>query len=190
MYETNDPPAPATERPEPAPLPFQPNGVVFTPLPRAALRLWRATAVGLAIPVCTVGTATALIVPQVWSHGPSWLVWPVWLGWAVAALGAVRCAVRWWRLRARWEFAGYALTEDRLWVRGGLWHRGLYELAYGRIQTIEVESGPLQRRFGLASVRVTTGAYHQLSVHDVQADDAERIREVLSVVAREHQVAL
>ncbi|MFI8459156.1 PH domain-containing protein [Kitasatospora sp. NPDC085464] len=152
--------------------------------------MWRVAAVARASALCAVGTAAALTVPQVWPHGPSWLIWPVRLGWAVAALGAARGAVRWWRLRARWEFTGYALTEDRLWVRGGLWHRGLYELTYGRIQAIQVDSGPLQRRFGLASVHVATGAYHHISVHNVNADDAERIRDVLSVVAREQQVAL
>ncbi len=63
-------------------------------------------------------------------------------------------------------------------------------LPFGRIQAVEVHSGPWQRHYGLASVTVATGSYHRVAVHDVDRAAAESIRDNLTAAARENQVAL
>lgn len=115
---------------------------------------------------------------------------PSWAGWAGAGVVLAWSVWRWWRLRAVWEATGYSLTEDEVLVRGGLFFRTQCALPFGRIQTIEVGSGPLQRRFGLATVTVSTGAYQSVSVEDIEAEEAERIRDLLTRLATERQVAL
>lgn len=162
-----------------------PRTASYTSLPHTALSLWRLTAV-----VCTFGGALvlagvgALLLPRLFTAVPAW---PGWTGAGVVVAWGVW---RWWRLRAVWEHTGYNLTQDEVLVRGGLFFHYQCALPFGRIQTIEVASGPLQRRFGLATVTVATGAYQSVSVEDIEAGEAERIRDLLTLIATERQVAL
>ncbi|MFE2640160.1 PH domain-containing protein [Streptomyces scopuliridis] len=162
-----------------------PGSASYTSLPRTALSLWR-----LALVVGTFGAALvlagvgALLLPRLFTAVPAW---PGWTGaGAVVAWGVWR----WWQLRAVWEITGYNLTQDEVLVRSGLFFRYQYALPFARIQTIEVASGPLQRRFGLATVTVATGAYQSVDVKDIEAGEAERIRDLLTLLATERQVAL
>ncbi|WP_051740036.1 PH domain-containing protein [Kitasatospora sp. MBT66] len=132
---------------------FAPATVGFALRPRAALRLERTStalqAAGLGLLIGIAGTLTAHLAPTV----------PWWPWWSLGAAVAVWAAIRWARLKVAWRWSGFSLTGTDLWVRTGLWSRHLESLAYGRIQTITVSAGPLQRRFGLATVTVATGSY-------------------------------
>lgn len=162
---------------------FSPAQVTFTRLPRRALRLARLTG---PLPVGILAAAVALAgagIPQlrpILLTGPAAALWAV----AIPAAGAYS-----WRLRAAWLWGGYSLTESDLWVRTGLWTRALDTLSLSRVQVVTVESGPLQRRFNLASVTVATGSYHSLVIHNVDVADAESIRDQLTAMARIEQVA-
>jgi membrane protein YdbS with pleckstrin-like domain len=156
--------------------------VPFTRLPRTTLVLWRASTAARAAVLAAVAAGIAVVLPRLWSAGPAWLAWSAW---AAAGAAIVRGAVHWRRLGSAWQFSGFSLARDAFWVRGGMWHRYLEELPYARVQAVEVESGPLQRRLGLASVTIATGAYHRVPLDDVDATDAERIRDVLSSAVRE-----
>ncbi|WP_405550559.1 PH domain-containing protein (plasmid) [Streptomyces globisporus] len=157
----------------------------YTLPPRAALSLWRLNAVVVALTgAFALAGAGSLLLPRWFAAVPSWP------GWAGAGIVLVWSVWRWWRLRAVWEATGYSLTEDEVLVRSGLFFRTHCALPFGRIQTIEVDSGPLQRRFGLATVTVSTGAFQSVSVEDIGAEEAERIRDLLTRLATERQVAL
>ncbi|MFE4512600.1 PH domain-containing protein [Kitasatospora sp. NPDC056783] len=130
--------------------------------------------------VALAGEAVTFLTPAV----------PVWPWWVLSATVVVWASLRWVRLRAAWSWSGYSLTETDLWVRAGLWTRHIESLSYGRIQTITVHSGPVQRRFRLATVSVATGSYYALAIAHVSTEQAEEIRDRLTAVARNGQVPL
>ncbi|GLF98260.1 PH domain-containing protein [Streptomyces yaizuensis] len=149
------------------------------------MSLWRLTVAlsTLAAALLAAGIF-GLLVPQLFTAVPSWT------GWTGAGVLLAWGAGTWLRLRTAWLHSGYNLTQDEVLVMGGVLFRRQVALPYGRIQTIEVGSGPLQRRFGLATVTVATGAYHRAKVADIETAEAERIRNVLTPLASERQVAL
>ncbi|WP_326681605.1 PH domain-containing protein [Streptomyces sp. NBC_01237] len=71
---------------------------------------------------------------------------------------AAVCAWRWNRIKAAWHFRGYHLGDEELHIRTGLLTRKLTGLAYSRIQSVTVHSGPIQRRFNLATLTIQTAA--------------------------------
>jgi membrane protein YdbS with pleckstrin-like domain len=73
---------------------------------------------------------------------------------------------------------GIALREKDIACRSGLYWRKIVVLAFNRIQHVEVSSGPLQRKFGLATLKFFTagGSSVDLKVDGLERDRAERIR--------------
>jgi membrane protein YdbS with pleckstrin-like domain len=73
---------------------------------------------------------------------------------------------------------GVALREFDLAYRSGLFWRKTVIVAFNRVQHVEVSSGPLQRKFGLASVKIFTagGSSVDLRVDGLLAERAEQIR--------------
>ena len=64
----------------------------------------------------------------------------------------------------RYATRGYSLVEERLRVvRGVLFHADTV-VPFGRVQHIDVNQGPLERAFGLATVTVHTAGSHNASV--------------------------
>jgi uncharacterized protein len=102
-----------------------------------------------------------------------------------AALAAVGCIVAGVvaavvvtrRVRA-W---GYAEREDDLFVRRGLLFSRLSVIPYGRMQFIDVTAGPVERLFGLATVRMhTAAAASDARIPGLAADEAARVRDRLA----------
>jgi membrane protein YdbS with pleckstrin-like domain len=75
----------------------------------------------------------------------------------------------------------YAVRDHDIAYRSGLFWRKTVLLAFDRVQHIEVSSGPLQRQFGLASIKFFTagGASVDLKIDGLVAADAERLREFI-----------
>ncbi|WOP19879.1 PH domain-containing protein [Raineyella sp. LH-20] len=81
----------------------------------------------------------------------------------------------------RWPRWGYAETADELWVRHGVMFRALTVVPYGRLQVIDVNAGPLERSFGLATVTlVTASADTDARIPGLPAAEAARLRDVLT----------
>ena len=77
-----------------------------------------------------------------------------WWAGGVAAAGLFWTA---WRVAraGRWVRAfGYAERDADLLITRGLWHKELTAVPYGRMLSVNVESGPLDRAWGLARVDV------------------------------------
>ncbi|UIP07416.1 PH domain-containing protein [Erythrobacter sp. SDW2] len=70
-----------------------------------------------------------------------------------------------WRMPHRRFIArGYALEADRLRVVRGILFRSDTVVPFGRVQHIDVDRGPLERYFGLATITLHTAGTHNASV--------------------------
>jgi membrane protein YdbS with pleckstrin-like domain len=76
------------------------------------------------------------------------------------------------------QVKGIALREFDIAYRSGLFWRKTVIVAFSRVQHVEVSSGPLQRKFGLASVKFFTagGSSVDLKVDGLTAERAEQMR--------------
>lgn len=76
------------------------------------------------------------------------------------------------------QVKGVALREFDMAYRSGLFWRKTVIVAFNRVQHVEVSSGPLQRKFGLASVKLFTagGSSVDLRIDGLTTGRAEQIR--------------
>jgi membrane protein YdbS with pleckstrin-like domain len=75
----------------------------------------------------------------------------------------------------------YREREDDLMVRRGVFITRLSVIPYGRMQFIDVVAGPVERAFGLATVRMhTAAAASDARIPGLQADEAARLRDHLA----------
>lgn len=76
---------------------------------------------------------------------------------------------------------GYAEREDDLFVTRGVMFSRLSVIPYGRMQFIDVTAGPVERVFGLATVRMhTAAAASDARIPGVEAEEAARLRDRLA----------
>ena len=82
-----------------------------------------------------------------------------WL-WA-GGLAAVGLGWTAWRVvrAGRWVRSfGYAERAEDLLITHGLWNKRLTAIPYGRMLSVNVESGPIERAWGLARVELVTAS--------------------------------
>ena len=88
-------------------------------------------------------------------------------GWTGGVLGPVALIALWLILRVplrRYAARGYALGEERLRVVGGVMFHTDTVVQFGRVQHIDVDQGPIERAYGLATLTVHTAGTHNASV--------------------------
>ncbi|MFD6887071.1 PH domain-containing protein [Streptomyces sp. NPDC059957] len=115
--------------------------------------------------------------------GPGWAAvggfWLVVLAWGWVMLG------RNWR---SWRYAERA--DDLLISRGVMW-REQTVVPYGRMQLVEVTSGPLERRYGLATVQLhTAAAATDATIPGLAPEEAERLRDRLTELGEARSAGL
>ncbi|MFE3609164.1 PH domain-containing protein [Streptomyces goshikiensis] len=147
-------------------------------LPGGLLTLRRLLLVIWTVPL-TLGTALALGL----TAGPGWAAFgALWLG--VLAWGWVLLGRNW----RSWKYAERA--DDLLISRGVLWQEQTV-VPYGRMQLVEVTSGPLERRFGLASVQLhTAAAATDAKIPGLVPAEAERLRDRLTELGEARSAGL
>ncbi|MFJ9546778.1 PH domain-containing protein [Streptomyces erythrochromogenes] len=147
-------------------------------LPGGLLTLRRTLLVGW---TCLLAVATGLLLGLL--VGPAWAaVGAFWL--AVGAWGWVLIGRNW----RSWRYAERA--DDLLISRGVLW-REQTVVPYGRMQLVEVTSGPLERRFGLASLQLhTAAAATDARIPGLVPAEAERLRDRLAALGEARSAGL
>ena len=86
-----------------------------------------------------------------------------------------------WFFRRRIAAWGYAERKDDLLVRRGVMFSRLSVVPYGRMQFIDVTAGPVERSFGLATVRMhTAAAASDARIPGLPRDEAARLRDRLA----------
>ncbi len=148
--------------------PFDPPGEPWVRVsPRlATMRRLLVTVLGLLVLLAGV-VQLWLLAP--WLAGVALVVGLVALGWASVIIGR---SVRSW---------GYAERAEDLLVTRGILRRQLVVVPYGRMQFVDVTAGPLDRRFGLATVQLhTAAAATDAQIPGLVPAEAARLRDRLA----------
>ena len=108
--------------------------------------------------------------------------------WAVAVLIVV---LRWSLIERTWRSWGYVEREDDLYITHGVVFRSLVAVPYGRMQLVEVASGPLERAFGLATVSLKTASPEtNATIPGLPPEEAARLRDRLTELGEAHASGL
>lgn len=118
------------------------------------------------VPMIVLGVIFEAVRPWMWAAAGVWLVVLVW-----SAIVLVRQVGR----------IGYAERPDDLLIRRGILFRSTTVVPFGRMQFVDVKSGPIERLFGLATVELhTASAATDASIPGLPAAEAERLRDALA----------
>jgi membrane protein YdbS with pleckstrin-like domain len=117
------------------------------------------------------------------------LVGPAWAAFALLPLALT--AWGWVMLGRNWRSWRYAERADDLLIsRGVLWQEETV-VPYGRMQLVEVTSGPVERRFRLASVQLhTAAAATDATIPGLDPAEAERLRDRLTELGEARSAGL
>ncbi|QNP71024.1 PH domain-containing protein [Streptomyces roseirectus] len=151
---------------------------VWTGLPPGLLRMRRLLlVVWLGLAAVALGVCLWLFAAPAWA---AFALLPVGIaGWGWVLLG------RNWR---SWRYAERA--DDLLISRGVLWREETV-VPYGRMQLVEVTSGPVERYFGLASVQLhTAAAATDATIPGLDPAEAERLRDRLTELGEARSAGL
>ena len=138
----------------------------LVPLERRVLALWRlrgalATALPVVAPAVATGAATEPLVGLV----------------TLAVLGAAVAAVLCWWTGLVWRSWRFAVGDGALELRHGVLTRRESTIPFHRVQHIDTEAGPLERRLGLTTfVLRTASASSDSTVPGIDAGHAEELR--------------
>ncbi|MET7944083.1 PH domain-containing protein [Streptomyces sp. NPDC005302] len=113
-------------------------------------------------------------------------------GWALFALVPLALAGWGWRMLGRnWRSWRYAERADDLLISRGVLWREETVVPYGRMQLVEVTSGPVERHFGLASVQLhTAAAATDACIPGLDPAEAERLRDRLTELGEARSAGL
>jgi membrane protein YdbS with pleckstrin-like domain len=132
------------------------------------LRLRRLEVLGPALVIAVFLVVVGAVSGSAWAFGGAG---------AVAAVGLLLLPF----VGRRYRSWGYAEREDDLLVRRGVAFARLSVVPYGRMQFIDVTAGPLERSFGLATVRLhTAAAATDARIPGLDREEAARLRDRLA----------
>lgn len=135
----------------------------------AAIITWRLEAMVIAA-ILAVMCGAPLAAESVWAS--------LAISLAVISLGAV-CG--WYWPKARYRRLTYGIDEVGLTIQEGVWWRTQTSLPRARIQHSDVSQGPLQRRYGIATLKLYTAGsrYTKVELEGLRHEDALALRDTL-----------
>ncbi|MEV6740140.1 PH domain-containing protein [Streptomyces sp. NPDC051104] len=151
---------------------------LWTGLPPGLLRMRRM----LLLVWLGLGTVVVALLPGL-------LAGPVWALFALLPLAGL--AWGWVLLGRNWRSWRYAERADDLLISRGVLWREETVVPYGRMQLVEVTSGPVERHFGLASVQLhTAAAATDARIPGLHPAEAERLRDRLTELGKARSAGL
>lgn len=76
---------------------------------------------------------------------------------------------------------GYLDDEEDLTIASGIMFRSVHTIPYGRVQSVKIGEGPVERRYGLATLTITTAAGGGTeTLPGLPKAEAERLRSLLT----------
>jgi membrane protein YdbS with pleckstrin-like domain len=143
--------------------------------PRLATARSVAWTLALLLPVVLFGSGLAVT---------GWLAIPT-LAVVLAWLGGL------WLIRRQVAAISYAELAEELVIRKGRLARSLVSVPYGRLQYIDVQSGPLARRLGMAEVELHTASPQTGgSIPGLPVEEAEALRQRLAARGESQRAGL
>ena len=137
--------------------------------------VWRWTALLVAVPIAAAGSVLTIAM---WLSGNpaadiAWLAYPFLL--TVLAVGI------WWYPAARYRRLRYRLDAIGITITEGIFWRSQASLARVRIQHTAISQGPLQRRYGVAPLKLYTAGsrFTRIELPGLAYDDARKLRDRL-----------
>jgi uncharacterized protein len=113
------------------------------------------------------------------------------VAWGAAVAAIVLGVILWAIMGRRYRSWGYAEREDDLIVRRGVMFARLSVVPYGRMQFIDVTAGPLERAFGLSTVRLhTAAAATDARIPGLDRAEAGRLRDRLAELGESQAAGL
>jgi membrane protein YdbS with pleckstrin-like domain len=101
---------------------------------------------------------------------------------AIVAI-ALGSGAAWWFVRNRFRAWGYLERDEDLEVRRGVMVQRLSVVPYGRMQFVEITAGPVERIFGLATIKLhTAAAASDARIPGLHPDEAARLRDRLAAL--------
>jgi membrane protein YdbS with pleckstrin-like domain len=144
-------------------------GVDWRPIAPQARLVWAAAAYAVVVPVLG-----ALVVLVGVAAGT-----PAAAAGAIVAVGVL--VLVWVLVDRRYRSWGYCVRDDELILRHGRLIRRLTIVPIGRMQLIDIQQGPLDRRFGVANLQLhTAAAASDARVPMLSVADADRLRDELT----------
>ncbi|MFB4196663.1 PH domain-containing protein [Streptomyces carpaticus] len=112
--------------------------------------------------------------------------------WSLPALAPLVLGAWGWRALGRnWRSWRYQERDDDLLISRGVLWRQLTVVPYGRMQLVEVTSGPLDRKFDLARVQLhTAAAASDATIPGLEPAEAERLRDRLTALGEARSAGL
>lgn len=155
---------------------IDPEGLAWTRVsPRHITVVVLSTLLSTLFWLAALGWPAVLAATGVWPGAPLGLL--LLLPAAVLAAGLLSVLLAPRRVRA----IGYAERGEDLLVRRGLLYQRVTVIPYGRMQYVDVSVSPLQRSFGLATVKLHTAAVgSHAEIPGVEHAEASRLRERLT----------
>ncbi|MFL5796808.1 MAG: PH domain-containing protein [Actinomycetota bacterium] len=148
--------------------------------PSHRFRVMRRTEVAVATVIVAVAAGVLAGIP----NGPT-------VGALVAAAVAVAGVVAERFVQRRVRAWGYCERDDDLLVRRGVLFARLSVVPYGRMQFIDVTAGPVERSFGLATVRMhTAAAASDARIPGLNRTDAAELRDHLAALGEARAAGL
>ncbi|UCM89500.1 PH domain-containing protein [Streptomyces marincola] len=97
----------------------------------------------------------------------------------------------WGALSRNWHSWGYLERDDDLLISRGVLWRKVTVVPYGRMQLVEVTSGPLDRKFGLARLQLhTAAAATDATIPGLDPAEAQRLRDRLTELGEARSAGL
>ncbi len=116
-------------------------------------------------------------------------VW--WLALLLFLAGVGIAIARYFFLERTWKSWGYVERDVDLYITHGVWFRSLTAVPYGRMQLVEVQSGPIDRSFGLATVTLKTASPNtDATIPGLEPEEASRLRDRLTQLGEAHASGL
>lgn len=127
----------------------------------------------------------AFVVLGLVLSSPGW----VWAPFMMVVLGTV--AFGWVVIGRNARWWGYAERDEDLYVKHGAMFRRLVVVPYGRMQYVDVQSGPLERAFKIASVHLHTASPGTSArIPGLPANEASRLRDRLTTLGESQAAGL
>jgi uncharacterized protein len=101
------------------------------------------------------------------------------------------CAAAFVVVGRNYDSWGYAERGADLLVTHGVMWRRLVVVPYGRMQLVDVTAGPIERKFGISTLRLhTASAGTDARIHGLTASEATRLRDRLAALGEAQSAGL